>query len=120
MKKFLAVTLAAAIVLFALFHYARSYYLPAPGATEIIIYTTEWCPYCKALRNMLEKYQIPYTEYDTEKSIHGMLGFLVLGARGVPVVVAGENIIYGYDGIEITDALADAGYELPLDWETED
>ena len=69
---------------------------------------------------MLKKYQIPYTEYDTEESFHGMLGYLLLGGRGVPLVVAGDKIIYGYNGVEITDALTDAGYELPLDWETED
>lgn len=119
MKKLLAIILIVCIVLVALFQFARSQYVPAPGATEIVIYTTEWCPYCKALRNILDKYQIPYTEYDTETSLHGMLGFLLLGGRGVPLVVIGENIIYGYDGIEITNALSDAGYELPLDWETE-
>ncbi|MEM7304712.1 MAG: glutaredoxin family protein [Pseudomonadota bacterium] len=119
MKKTLVFIFIAAIVLISLYHYAKSQYLPESGATEIVIYTTEWCPYCKALRNILEKYQIPYDEYDTEKSLHGMLGFLLLGGRGVPLVVVGENIIYGYDGIEITDALADAGYEIPLDWEAQ-
>ena len=120
MKQLIIVTVTVIIILSALYAYARNYYVPAAGDTDIVIYTTEWCPYCKALRNILEKYQIPYTEYDTEKSMHGMIGYLVLGGRGVPLVIVGDNIIYGYDGIEITDALADAGYELPLDWETED
>ena len=63
----------------------KAYYTPASGARDIVIYTTQWCPYCKALRNTLERYQIPYTEYDTEKSLHGLLAYQVLGRQGVPV-----------------------------------
>ncbi|MEM8843842.1 MAG: glutaredoxin domain-containing protein [Pseudomonadota bacterium] len=119
MKKIISIVLALIIALFALYQFGVNRYIPESGATDIVIYTTDWCPYCKTLRKTLDKYQIPYAEYDTEKSIDGMLGYLALGGRGVPVVVVGENIIYGYDGIEITDALADAGYELPLDWGSE-
>ena len=119
MKKILSISAIVIIALFALYRYSINVHFPKAGATEIVIYTTEWCPYCKALRNTLDKYQIPYTEYDTEKSFHGVLGYWVLGGRGVPLVVVGETIIYGYDGIEITDALADAGYDLPLDWGAE-
>ncbi len=95
----------------------KAYYTPASGARDIVIYTTQWCPYCKALRNTLERYQIPYTEYDTEKSLHGLLAYQVLGRQGVPVIVVGERIYHGYDGQLLTEALADAGYEINTAWD---
>ena len=117
MKKPLIILLIIALALFAVDRVAAYLYVPKSGATEIIIYTTQWCPYCKALRNTLNQYDIPFTEHDTEKSIQGILGFWALRARGVPVSVIGEEIIYGYDGQKITDALVTAGYEIPADWD---
>ena len=117
MKKPLIFLLIVALVLFAVDRAAAYLYLPKAGATEIVIYTTEWCPYCKALRNTLNQYNIPFTEHDTEKSIQGVLGFWALRARGVPVSVIGEEIIYGYDGQKITDALVSSGYEIPASWD---
>lgn len=98
----------------------REQHWPDAGDTKVIIYTTSWCPYCEVLRRTLDDYDIPYTEYDTEKSWPGRLGYWVLGAQGVPVSVIGEQIIQGYDGQTITDALVGAGYELASDWPDED
>ena len=117
LKKPLVILLLIALVLFAVDRVAAYLYIPKPGATEITIYTTQWCPYCKALRNTLNQYKIPFTEHDTEKSIQGVLGFWALRARGVPVSVIGEEIIYGYDGQKITDALVSSGYDIPASWD---
>ena len=117
MKKPLVILLLIALGLFAVDRVAAYLYLPKEGATEIVIYTTQWCPYCKALRNTLDQYDIPYSEHDTEKSVQGILGFWALRARGVPVSVIGEEIIYGYDGQKITDALVNSGHEIPANWQ---
>lgn len=117
MKKPLVILLFVALTLFAVDRVAAYLYVPKSGATKIVIYTTQWCPYCKALRNTLNQYNIPFTEHDTEKSIHGVLGFWALRGRGVPVSVIGEEIIYGYDGQKITDALISSGYEIPASWD---
>lgn len=117
MKKPLIVLLLVALTLFAIDRVAAYLHVPKEGSTDIVIYTTHWCPYCKALRNTLVQYNIPFTEHDTEKSLQGILGFWALRARGVPVSVIGEEIIYGYDGQKITDALVNSGYEIPASWE---
>ena len=119
MKKLLIIILLFVLSLFALDRVAAHLYLPKEGATDIVIYTTQWCPYCKALRNTLNQYDIPYKEHDTEKSIQGILGFWALRARGVPVSVIGEEIIYGYDGQQITDALVNSGYAISADWQND-
>lgn len=119
MKKILLFFLLVAIVLFSIDRLAAYLYLPREGSDSVVIYTTTWCPYCKALRNTLDQYKIPYTEYDTEKSLQGLLGFWALRATGVPVSVIGSEVIYGYDGQGITDALVTAGYDIPAQWPVE-
>ena len=116
MKKPLFIILLVAISLFTIDRFAAYTHLPKPGSTDVVIYTTQWCPYCKALRKTLSTYDIPFQEHDTEKSIQGLIGFWALRARGVPVSVIGEEVIYGYDGQQITDALIAAGYEIKAEW----
>ena len=116
MRKPLSFLLLIVTLLFALDRIAAHLHLPKEGATEVVIYTTQWCPYCKALRKTLKNYDIPFKEYDTETSINGLMGFWALRARGVPVTVIGEEVIYGYDGQQITDALVNAGYTIPAEW----
>ena len=116
MKKTL-ISLSLLLALFFIGQRTLTYlYFPQENSTKVIIYTTTWCPYCEALRNTLRGYDIPFTEYDTESSLHGFIGFFVLGGTGVPISVIGNEILYGYDGQEITDALVQAGYEIPAIW----
>lgn len=116
MKKPLLILLLFALIVFAADRAAVYLYSPRQGSDAVVIYSTSWCPYCKALRNTLTEYNIPFTEHDTEKSISGALGFWALRGRGVPVSVIGEQVIHGYDGQVITDALITAGYDIPLEW----
>ena len=116
MKKPLLIFASIVLLVFALDRVAVVLHTPKSGATEVVIYTTAWCPYCSSLRNTLTKYQIPFTEHDTEKSVKGFMGYWALRAHGVPVSIIGEEVIYGYDGQQITDALVGAGYDIPAEW----
>lgn len=120
MKKLLSILLIAAIILFSMDRLAAHLYVPKENSTAVVIYTTEWCPYCEALKKTLGQYEIPYTEHDTEKSLQGIAGFWALRGRGVPVSVIGAEVIYGYDGQVIADALVQAGYVIPADWPTQE
>ncbi len=119
MKKLLLSLLMFAVILFATDRVIAHLYLPKEGSQDVVIYSTSWCPYCKTLRITLNNYQIPFTEHDTEKSIQGILGFWALRGRAVPISVIGEQVIYGYDGQIITEALVSAGYEIPVEWPNE-
>lgn len=112
LKRILIIIIITSASAWAAYSGVKAYYMPASGAQDVVIYTTQWCPYCEALRNTLERYQIPFTEYDTEKSLYGLLAYQVLGRQGVPIIVLGERIYHGYDGQLLTEALADAGYEI--------
>lgn len=54
---------------------------------------------------------IPCKEYDVEKTLQGQLGYWALRGRGVPVLVIGSKIVYGYRVEEIQKALRDLGYQ---------
>lgn len=106
----LMIALALAVALFAVDRYAAYVHRPAADSTRVVIYTTQWCPYCKRLRTDLAANGIPYTEYDVEHSVQGALGFWALHARGVPVSAIGPKIVYGYRVGRIESALGDLGY----------
>jgi len=83
----------------------------------VVIYTTDWCNYCTALRTTLKQYHISYHDYDVEHSEKGRTDYKNMGASGVPILVIGDTILRGYDGQELTDTLVEYGYEIPTSWE---
>lgn len=108
----LYLALSLALTLLLLDRAAAWLHRPAPDSTELVLYTTEWCPYCRSLRLYLDAYRIPYKDYDVEKSLSGMMGFWTLRGRGVPVSVIGPQVVYGYDLEKINRSLAALGYEV--------
>jgi glutaredoxin len=84
----------------------------------VILLSTEWCGYCKPLREHLAANHVPYTEIDTEKTWRGALAFLAVGARGVPVTIVGAHVINGLNLPMIDQSLRDAGYtvDAPLEF----
>lgn len=105
-RALLLVALALSLTLFGLDRYAANTHRPQPGAKQVVIYTTTWCGYCKALRSALVANKIPFTEYDVEHSFQGQLGYWTLRARGIPVSVVGPQVIHGYQMDRMQDALA--------------
>lgn len=125
-KGLLVFALSLALALLAIDRYAAYMHRPAENATQVVIYTTTWCPYCKQLREDLAASKVPYVEYDVEKSVQGQLGMWALRGRGVPVSAIGSQVVYGYRVDQIAAGLTNMGYtylpaniELPAD-ETEE
>ncbi len=81
--------------------------LPTDGISEhnIALYTTSWCPYCRKARTFFKQANIPYTEYDVEKSARAYEKYQQISGSGVPVIVIGERVIQGYDQKAIRAAL---------------
>jgi glutaredoxin len=108
----LYVALGAALLLLALDRGAAYLYRPGPGATDVVIYTTEWCPYCAALRTHLTGHGIPFEELDVERTLRGGMAFWALRGSGVPVAVIGPDVVHGFDLGEIDRSLARLGYRV--------
>ena len=113
-KHILIKLLFSFLILFALDRGAAYFHKPTAHSTDIVIYTTDWCPYCNSLRIHLDHNKIPYKEYDSEKSIAGITGMWALRARGVPVSVIGPNVVYGYDIDTINQSLVELGFSQDL------
>jgi len=72
---------------------------------EIIMYSTQNCPYCVITKAFFEKHNLPFTEYDIEKSEKHMKMFYLLGGRGTPLVIINKEIIHGFNEQLMRDAL---------------
>ncbi|MGI9290354.1 MAG: glutaredoxin domain-containing protein [Gammaproteobacteria bacterium] len=60
------------------------------------MYSTEWCGVCKKARNYFTANDIPFKEYDVEKSTKGARDYKKLNARGVPVILVGKSRLNGF------------------------
>ena len=72
---------------------------------DVTLYSTSWCRYCEKTRRFLDQANIPYTEYDIEKSTTAYRKYEQLGGRGVPVIRIGDTTIQGYDTKAIRKAI---------------
>jgi len=113
-KKILIRLLFSFLILIALDRAAAYFHKPNAQSKDIVIYTTDWCPYCKSLLIHFDNNKIQYKEYDVEKSIGGITGMWALRARGVPVSVIGPKVVYGYDIDTINQSLIELGHSQDL------
>ena len=69
---------------------------------KIKIYTTGWCPHCKALKEFLIKSKIEFQSFDVEKEeISAEKIYEISGQYGVPVINIQGKIVVGFDEEEI-------------------
>jgi len=76
-----------------------------PAGDGVVLYATQWCRYCEKTRKLFAKNDIPYVEFDIERSEQGRREYRKLGGRGVPVVNVYGTIIHGYSPQLILDAV---------------
>ncbi|MEE8058054.1 MAG: glutaredoxin domain-containing protein [Pseudomonadales bacterium] len=69
------------------------------------MYATSWCPYCRKARTFFRQANIPFTEYDVEKSPRAYQQYEKISGRGVPVIQVGNRTIQGFDEMAIRSAL---------------
>jgi glutaredoxin len=79
---------------------------------RVVLFSTSWCNYCAQARQYLEKAKIGYAELDVEQNIDAMhFHAKVLRADGVPVIVMGNRVVFGYDELELRAASGEVGHE---------
>jgi len=100
-----------AIIIFVLFiagfflvqHFSKQMISDEPlvlsktSTPEIIMYSSQNCPYCYIAKEFFKKHKLAYTEYDIDRSEKNMQMFYLLGGRGTPLVIINKEIIYGFD-----------------------
>ena len=71
----------------------------------VVLYATSWCGNCAQTRKFLKSANIPYFEYDVEKSAEGQRQFKELRGIGVPLILVNKTLIRGYNPSAIFTAL---------------
>jgi alkyl hydroperoxide reductase subunit F len=73
------------------------------------------CPYCRMVKAFLEKRGIPYTEIDVSRDAKAAAEMIKLsGQNGVPVTVAGNRVIVGFDAQALNEVFG-PGAMAPVD-----
>lgn len=75
---------------------------PAPRSADnghqprVVMYATDWCPYCAKARKHFADNGIRYTEYDIDKDPAARRRYEAMDATGVPVILVGDTRINGF------------------------
>ena len=79
----------------------------------VTIYTTSWCPYCKAAKALLTRKSVAFTEIDVDgkPELRQAMTARAGGRTSVPQIFIGEVHVGGYDDMM---ALHRAGKLEPL------
>jgi glutaredoxin 3 len=71
---------------------------------KVTIYTTPWCPYCHAAKNLLKKKGVAFDEIDVQDpSLRQEMMQKANGRRTVPQIFIGEQHVGGSDDIHELD-----------------
>lgn len=73
---------------------------------EVKVYSTEFCPYCVALKEFLKDNKIEFQEIDVTEDLKAQEEMIAKsGQMGVPVVEIDGEIIIGFDREKIIKLL---------------
>lgn len=77
---------------------------------EVVLYTTESCPYCKRAIAYLDKIGQDYVNKNVENDEDARDEYLKLtsGRGGVPVIVVGEQWMQGWNQAKLDEMLSDS------------
>ncbi len=63
---------------------------------KVVIYTTQWCGYCKKAKKYFRENNIAYVAYDVEKSRIGKRDYRSLRGKSVPIIIVGDKRMNGF------------------------
>ncbi|WP_053980544.1 glutaredoxin family protein [Marinagarivorans algicola] len=64
---------------------------------SVVLYSAEWCTYCKAARTYFTSKNVPFVERDIEKSPQAEREYRRLGGQGIPLITINDHRIQGFD-----------------------
>ena len=66
------------------------------GADKVTLYSAQWCGVCKKAKRFCIEKNIPFEEYDVEKSQRGRRDYKRLQGKGVPIILVGDQRLNGF------------------------
>lgn len=75
------------------------------ASARVVLYSTEWCGYCKQIRRFLDQKGLPYQVFDIEKDAQARKAYEALGGGGIPFVDVNGTLIREFSPEKIMAAL---------------
>lgn len=72
---------------------------------NVVVYTSDTCPYCVAAKEFLDENSINYEEKNVTSDENARNELIEKGYRGVPVIIVGQEEIVGFDKNRLTELL---------------
>ena len=72
---------------------------------EVVLYSTDWCGYCKKARSFFNDNNIKFQEFDIERSDDGRRRYDALGGSGIPLILINGDQVNGYNKAKIIKLL---------------
>lgn len=73
---------------------------------KVTIYSADWCAFCHAAKEYLDKLGVAYTDKDVESDPKiAQEAVSKSGQTGIPVLIIGDAVIIGFDRPKIDAAL---------------
>ena len=86
---------------------------PSHESREVVLVGSTTCPHSRAVRERLVAAEVPFRNIDTrENPISRALAVWTFQSFRVPIVVVGNDVIYGDRRDRIAASLAELGYPL--------
>ncbi len=74
---------------------------------NVLVYSSNTCPYCTLAKNYLEEKGVSYTEKNVQTDKEARNELMQMGHMGVPVLVIDGEEIVGFDKDKIDELLAE-------------
>jgi glutaredoxin-like YruB-family protein len=75
------------------------------SSARVVMYTTQWCPACKAAKQYFQQRGISYDEIDVEASPENGQKFQSLGGSSVPLIIVNGESMAGFDKARLDQLL---------------
>ena len=79
---------------------------PLTERPTVLLLGASWCPYCRKATRFLQDEEVAFCELDIEKSSLGQELYQNTGAKGIPVFLIGDEVVYGMDSSAVKDLLS--------------
>ena len=77
---------------------------------KVVMFSSRFCPYCRQARLLFAQRNIRYCEYNVNASPENQKEFATLGGVGVPLIMIGDEVFYGFNESIITLELERQGF----------
>jgi mycoredoxin len=80
--------------------------LSSLSSSKVVMFGTDWCPYCAQVRTLFKRLGVDYVELDLDRDQRAKeFARQYLKPVVTPIVVIGNRVLKGYNEAEITSAL---------------